>query len=144
MRFVIFFSALYFFLNGPADALCLDGRKPTVLNEYNDAVFVGVGIVASKRDLASDDDPEGVSKTIYTVNVEKVFKGKSRKLVYVASENTSSRFPMEVGIKYLIFLRSADGELFVDSCGNSGVLDQRADEVALLKGVVSNRRALRL
>lgn len=80
-----------------------------------------LGKVISARNITSSDDPGGFSWTIYTINPSLVFKGNPNRIVKVWSENTSSRFPMQVGGNYLLFLSVGFGnKVYVDSCGNSG------------------------
>lgn len=116
-----------------AMAICLDGRHPTVNDEFGESAFVGVGVVTGHKEFSSPDDPEGVEKTLYDFKVSRRFKGGMRSAIRIQSDNTSSRFPMEVGKSYLVFLRTADKELFVDACGNSGELRLRTAAIAQLK-----------
>lgn len=81
------------------------------------------------------DDPQGVEDTIYTVRVLEVFKGKPDHLIKITSENTSSRFPMDIGKKYLLFITGDGQTRFIDSCGRSGPVADRAAEIQVLKKV---------
>jgi hypothetical protein len=69
--------------------------------------------------------------TQYTLRVEQLFKGRARKTVVLFSENTSGRFPMDVGEKYLVFVYRSEYKhraiFAVDNCGNSGRLSEKPD-----------------
>ncbi|MFP5392447.1 MAG: hypothetical protein ACLGI6_13035 [Gammaproteobacteria bacterium] len=119
-------------ISGNTLAMCTDSRSPTVEAEYAQSDIVATGFVTEHVDVSSSDDPEGVEKTIYQFKVVNSYKGGAHPILLITSDNTSSRFPMERGRPYLVFLRSADGELFIDSCGNSGPSEQRAAVIAQL------------
>ena len=61
----------------------------------------------------------------YTVQVKEIFKGKPNKKINIFSENTSGRFPMEIGKTYVIFLHQELGRYQIDNCGNSGLLSEK-------------------
>ena len=102
----------------PALAVCLNGH-PSVEQEYqqSDLVFVG-------RVTAANEVPETkpfYEGTRYTIQVKKIFRGLPGHTLTVFSENSSGRFPMNIGADYLVFLSPRAGEpAMVDSCGNSG------------------------
>ena len=116
-------------------ALCSDGRHPDVLADLKASDMVVTAIVVSSHDESSSDDPQGVEDTIYTVRVLEVFKGKPDHLIKITSENTSSRFPMDIGEKYLLFITGDGQARFIDSCGRSGPVADRAAEIQVLKKV---------
>jgi hypothetical protein len=58
--------------------------------------------------------------------------GKRRGFFDLFSEDNSSRFPMDVGHKYLVFVMKRDDAFFVSNCGNSGELDERMETVRAL------------
>lgn len=102
-----------------AAALCLSGH-PSPRSEFSSSKYVLLGKVVAEKNISSPDDPTGISGTIYYIEVTLVFKGSVGTTVKIWSENTSSRFPMHIGSKYLLFLtETRTGEVFVDSCGNS-------------------------
>lgn len=100
-------------------ASCENGH-PGVQKEFRDSKVVFVGSVISSKNVSSPDDPSGVDYTIYSLKVERPFKGKTERVVKVSSENTTSRFPMDTGKSYLVFLYNYGDGYFVDNCGNSG------------------------
>lgn len=103
--------------------------------ELKASEMVVTAIVVSGRDESSSEDPQGVEDTIYTVRVLEVFKGKPDRLVRITSENTSSRFPMDIGKKYLLFITRDGQTRFIDACGRSGSVAERAAEIQALKKV---------
>lgn len=115
-----------------AFAVCSDGRHPSVAQEYKLSDFVGVGVVIAKKDFSFPDDPQGVEKTVYRIKISKRLKGAMSSPITITSDNTSSRFPMNTGKSYLVFLRVFGDETVVDSCGNSGELKNRKVELAKL------------
>jgi hypothetical protein len=125
-----------------AFALCWDGRHPDVSTEFKASDSVVTGFVVSSRNESSPDDPQGYQDTIYTIRVIDVFKGKVGQLLELISENTSGRFPMNIGKKYLLFvstsrvrdsLQPSGLETYVDSCGNSGTLDEKKAELEAVR-----------
>lgn len=110
---------------GAASALCLDNRRPGSMDEFLSSAAVVVGHVVQKKDLTeSRDDPTGITATIFQVEVRRHLKGAVGQRFLLRSENTSSRFSMEDGRDYLLFLNKDGKEYFVDSCGNSGEMHQ--------------------
>lgn len=124
---LIFFVSL----NNRAYGLCSDGRHPAIQEEYGTSKFVILGIVISKQDISSPEDPQGIDSTVYDVDVYKYFKGSTIPNLKIISENTTSRFPMEVGKKYLLFLRfiTTENKSIVDSCGNSGEITNKKTDI---------------
>jgi len=118
-------------------ALCSDGRHPDAVAELKVGDMVATVIVVSRLDESSPDDPQGIEDTLYTVRVLDIFKGKPGPSLKIRSENTSSRFPMDVGKKYLLFITNDGQAHFVDSCGRSGLLKDRAMELEALRKQVS-------
>lgn len=123
-----------------AFALCWDGihpggRHPDVPAEFKASDSVVTAFVVSSRDESSPDDPQGVEDTIYTVRVLDVFKGGVGQLLELNSENTSSRFPMVIGKKYLLFVKKGGQGNFIDACGRSGPLDERKAELEAVRRI---------
>lgn len=118
-----------------ASAACYSGH-PTVGAERSDSKFVISGRAIASRDVMSPDDPAIVGKTIYDVAVLKTYKGTPGSTISITSVNTSSRFPMNIGQTYLLFVSEYEGEYFVDSCGNSGEVIEKK---SALKELESHR-----
>jgi hypothetical protein len=110
---------------GCAWALCLDGRRPTVEAEFAASAVVALGSVVAETTRVSPEDPDGFEETVYRFRPSRVFKGPAKGGIELHSPNTSSRFEMQRGRSYLVFVRDERGERFVDACGNSGPLRTR-------------------
>jgi hypothetical protein len=106
-------------------AFCTDGRHPSVREEFETSTIVVLGKQVHKRNVSSSDDPEGVAATIYAVSVLEIFKGSAGRRISIFSENTTSRFPMDKGKTYLLFVRASPDGFFVDNCGNSAAIDDK-------------------
>ena len=103
--------------------VCLEGH-PSVDQEYKRAFGVLIGHAVAER--AVPESKDYLDGTAYSVRVDEVLQGKLPDSIEVFSENTSGRFPMDVGRKYLLFLYRVLGRTVVDNCGNSGLLSVRA------------------
>lgn len=116
----LFLSVLV--VNQGANALCLDGH-PSLANEFKNSDLVFIGKVMSESAIKDSDDPIGVKRYDYLVQIEKFIKGAQGRKIIISSENTSSRFPMTVGKKYFLLVSRASQNFLVDACGNSFVID---------------------
>ena len=112
-------------------AVCLNGR-PSVEQEYRQSGLVFVGRVTAATAVA--ETKSFYEGTRYTIQVDQVFRGQHRRTITVFSENSSGRFPMEIGVAYLVFLSIRTGEsAMVDSCGNSGPVSETAQSIDTVK-----------
>lgn len=119
-------------LPGLPSAACFNGN-PSPETELRNSEFVFVGEVISETFTPANNQYfEG--KT-YAVRVIEVLRGKPKKVFRLFSENSSGRFPMQVGSKYLIFAHDELGRLQVDNCGNSGALTEQAELLKTLRKV---------
>jgi hypothetical protein len=72
----------------------------------------------------------------YVVRVDRIIKGRmiDSDVVHVFSENSPSKFPMQSGKQYLLFLHRNYNTYEVDNCGNSGLLEaSNIDSLSKLK-----------
>lgn len=114
-----------------APAMCLDGRHPGARDEFMSSAAVILGRVSKQSELQEDAaDPNGVSAILYRVEVRRRLKGTVPRFIQLRSDNTSARFPMELGEEYLLFLSRDGHTYFVDSCGNSAPAKQAASVIA--------------
>jgi len=116
-------------------------RYPTIEREYFSSEYVLEGKVLSKKNISSPDDPIGYIATLYAVKPTRIFKGKKNTKLIIYSENTSSRFPMKIGETYIIFLQTSNDGLFVDNCGNSGILKNSPDVIKKIIVLSNNQKA---
>jgi hypothetical protein len=119
-------------------AVCLNGH-PSVEQEYRQSSIVFVGRVTAAR--AIPETKSSYEGTRYSIRVGEIFRGRPRRTITVFSENSSGRFPMEIGVEYLLFLSlRAGGPPMVDSCGNSGSVSEAAPALDTVKHLVRQPR----
>jgi hypothetical protein len=105
-----------------------------VSDEYFISPLVLTGTVTASRNVVDPEDPEGWTGTFYTIRVEKVYRGTEPKSLVVYSENSTSRFPMELNRPYILFLtKDTEANWMVDNCGNSGQVSLDSAVMAQLK-----------
>lgn len=132
-RFALSFLLLFFGLVVTSFALCMDGRNPSVAQEFEASKYVIIGIQLGEHVVTSSDDPEGVAANIYSVNPVERFKSNGANTIDIWSENTSSRLVIEKGKKYLLFIKSSPDGFYIDNCGNSGPLESKDTVKALME-----------
>jgi hypothetical protein len=120
-----------------------DGGYPniSVAEELKKSEFVIIGSTSSRKILVDPiENPQGYEAEIFQVKVERVLSGKPKE--YVTKEyltiynyNASSRFPMELGKKYLLFVSEGADGYWVNSCGNSNEIEQSQNTVELIKKI---------
>ncbi len=119
-----------------ASATCLgqcQASRISVNQELHDAGTTLVGTVDAASPVPdSSFHMDGID---YAVRVDRVIKGRpSAEVVHIFSENSPSKFPMQTGKQYLLFVHKNYDTYEVDNCGNSGLLQASAiDSVAKLK-----------
>lgn len=127
----LLFAACMFPFPSLVFAACYNGH-PSAEMEKGTAKFVVIAKVKKSRIVMSKEDPSFVDSTIYDVSVIKSYKGKPAKTLAITSENTSSRFPMDIGETYLLFVKKYDGEYYINACGKSGTTSETADIIKSL------------
>jgi len=112
--------------------------SPTVEHEFKTSAVVFVGKVSSAREVSVQS--QAVSGgTFYSVVVEQVLKGTPSKTVELYSENSSGRFPMRVGVQYLVFagygvFEGISGQrLAINNCGNSAPFSKAHKALATVR-----------
>jgi hypothetical protein len=114
----------------PSLAVCLDekgnsGYRIPVEAEIRDSAAVVTGEVISHHDLQEDrSDPAGTTATVYRFLVDQTVKGLVERRIEIRSNNDSGRFLMSTGKMYALFLNRREGAFIVNSCGNSGLLEE--------------------
>lgn len=137
MRNLILSAAFLFILN-PCILLayCEGGKYPniTVAEELQESQLVVIGEVTSRMIVVDPiEDPEGYEAEIFKFKIEETLVGPSKKEISLYNVNTSARFPMDVGMKYFIFVRKDDDGYWVNSCGNSDEYDKSAKIILEVK-----------
>jgi hypothetical protein len=119
-----------------AIALCQDGRHPGLQQEFAASKFVITGRAWKAKVVSSPDDPNGILATTYSVRVLTAFKGHPERELLIWSENTSSRFEIDLNQDYLMFIREdrRDG-FYIDNCGNSGLKRDQRSKYSFLRSM---------
>lgn len=121
------------FIAGLTSAYC--PSYPGVEQEFGESEIVFVGKVISEEKIHESQDGyfDGIN---YTLAVTEVLKGMPGQVVTVFSENSSGRFPMDIGETYLVFTSITPGTFAgipiytVSYCGNSGKVQERKDALS--------------
>lgn len=107
--------------------------NPSVACEFmnSDAVFVGT-VISARPVPPSGEEYDG---WLYDLTVQKLFRGPRDKVIEVFTENSSGRFPLDVGKQYLLFASTTNGRLEITNCGNSAALPKADEAIRRLEGV---------
>ena len=111
---------------------------PTIEQEFKTSEFVFIGEVRSTQKVhpGSDDFFDGIN---YVVKVSERLRGTPGNTVTLFSENSSGRFPMQIGAKYLVFTSLQAGTFAkapvytVSYCGHSGTLHSRPKTLSAIR-----------
>ena len=100
----------------------VSGYQLPLAREVREAEAIVVGRIVAEQALQDDPaDPDGVMAQDVTVRILARLKGDVPASVVIRNENTSSRYPMDVGEEHVLFLNHSGRELWVDACGNSAL-----------------------
>lgn len=112
---------------------------PSVAEEYKRSHYIVEGVVT--KQLKNQHRTYGKGKNRYLadgvtsfITPTRIYKGSPPARILFFDESASSRFPLDVGKKYLLFFgldAKEKGRMYVDPCGNS-------EEFALVKSEVRN------
>ena len=116
-------------------SVCLEGH-PSVRAEFQKSLMVVIGTALAEQPTV---DAEGfLTLTTYRVKVDEVLRGKPGDTVTVVSQNDTGRFPMDIGVQYLLFIFHGEKGLAVDNCGNSGSVREARDAVRVTRHLSHN------
>ena len=118
-------------------AVCLNGH-PSVAEEYEAAKAVVAATVVAER-LIPSAEADFYDGTLYRIRVDKTLRGSVGDSAEIFSENSSGRFPMAVGAKYLLFIHTGSAGMRVDYCGNSGLVPKRMKELKQVERLAAKR-----
>ena len=127
---MIILAILLIGLVWPSSPACVDGR-PSVVNEYNSSPLIFTGEVVSEE--ATEESEDYIDGTTYKLKVIELIRGTDNQFVDIFSENSSERFPMRIGNKYVLFVYESEERIQVDNCGNSGILSKNNTTLATLR-----------
>jgi hypothetical protein len=119
--------------------VCVNGH-PSVSSEYKSSQEVIASRVLTAKQLPPTNDNYFLEGTTYRVMVEKSYKGSPSRTLSVFSENSSGRFPMKIGHRYLLFLYQDRGRYQVDNCGNSDELARSSRKINELERIATGGR----
>jgi hypothetical protein len=119
--------------------VCVNGH-PSVSSEYKSSQEVIASRVLTAKQLPPTNDNYFLEGTTYRVMVEKSYKGSPSRTLSVFSENSSGRFPMKIGHRYLLFLYQDRGRYQVDNCGNSDELARSSRKITELERIATGGR----
>jgi hypothetical protein len=128
--------ALELFQSVASFAVCGRYGYPSVNQEFETSKYVAEVLITRERHLPATSDERFLDGSEYELKVLTQFKGKARPTLWVFSENSSGRFPMDVNRKYLVFVYSK-GRLQIDTCGNSARLQDSARALEALRKIAS-------
>jgi len=104
----------------------------SVADEYVATKYVLTAKIVAQKLVGVDK--EGLFKgTNYRVAPLQTYKGHPPGTFSIYSENSSARFPMDVGKSYLLFVYRLNGQFIVDSCGWSDEVGKSDFALARLK-----------
>jgi len=122
---------------GPARAICLQPQPVRVCTEFFHSENVVVAKVLSKRQIPDTPDPNNVEGWFYKIEVTRSFRGDTLPGKEVYTGNDETKFPMEVGKSYLLFVnKNQQGRPAPDTCGNSADLSQANDALKEIDNVL--------
>lgn len=116
-------------ISSSAYSYCHNGH-PSIADEYEKSIAVVIGKVVSVEEVPESEHYYNGSN--YTFVLYKILKGDLSGKIKIFSENSSGRFPMDVGQEYVLFIHLENGLLQVDNCGNSGLLKESNDVLKTL------------
>ncbi|MEX8521001.1 MAG: hypothetical protein AB3X44_21060 [Leptothrix sp. (in: b-proteobacteria)] len=113
-------------------------RYPTVQEEFKSSELV-VSATVVREKLVPDSEPTFYAGTIYYLKVNHIYKGAKITHLKLFSENTTSRFLMDIGTTYLVFanheqdLFKNTNTYYINSCGNSKQIKDQSTELHISK-----------
>ena len=126
---------------GQAGAQCVNDAHPTLQNEKRATSAIVEGEPFHAQELKEDPKaPSVVTATIYDVHVVHTKRGRVASTIQIRSDNTASRFPMQIGRSYILFLKRAGDIYTVDACGHSGKI---AETRKINSSIVPSKRHAR-
>ena len=121
-------TATIFLHAGQAAAQCVNDAHPTLRNEKRATSAIIEGQALHAQELKEDPKaPSAVTATLYDVHVVHTKQGRVASTIQVRSDNTASRFPMQIGRSYILFLKRNGDFYTVDGCGNSGRIAEKRE-----------------
>lgn len=122
-------------------AYCDGGKYPNIAvpDEIKVSQFVVIGTVIARKIVVDPiEDPEGYEAEIFHVKVKQVLYGHPKQgalkpYLAIYNANTSARFLMDMGEKYLLFVSEGADGFFINHCGNSGEVTESKSTMAAIE-----------
>jgi hypothetical protein len=106
-----------------------------VEREKKDSQAVIIGTVVSARLVPQSWD--SLDGTEYVVHIDQKVKGKQTGEITIFNEHTDNGIRLEAGKQYLLFLTNNYSHWMINTCGNSGPVDEAGQTIHQL-GHLSN------
>jgi hypothetical protein len=98
------------------------------------AVIIGT-VVSSRQVPQSWDTLDG---TDYVVHIDQKVKGKQSGEITIFSEHSEDGFNLQAGKQYLLFLTNNNQHWVVNTCGNSGPMDEESNVIKQMVHAAGN------
>jgi hypothetical protein len=124
-------------VGGQAQAVCLAPQPVRVCTEFFRSENVMVAKILSVRKIPDTPDPNNVEGWFYKIAVDKSYRGPKLPNDEIYTGNDETRFTMEVGKTYLLFLNNnPQSRPAPDTCGNSSEISKANDAVAAVDKIL--------
>lgn len=118
-----------FFFTAASFAACSSAIPVSKEMKESEAVIIGT-VMSSRLVPQSWDALDG---TEYVVHIDRKVKGKQSGEITIFSEHTDDAIPLQSGTQYLFFLTNNNQHWMMNTCGNSGPMD---DESKVIRQMV--------
>jgi hypothetical protein len=107
-----------------------------VSREMKESQVVIIGTVMSSRQVPQSWDT--LDGTEYVIHIDQKVKGKQSGEISIFSEHRDDAVALESGKQYLLFLTNNNGHWMVNTCGNSGPMDEASKVIRQMVHVAGN------
>ncbi|MGC2401188.1 MAG: hypothetical protein WA510_15450 [Acidobacteriaceae bacterium] len=107
-----------------------------VSKEMKESQVVIIGTVMSSRQVPQSWDT--LDGTEYVIHIDQKVKGKQSGEISIFSEHRDDAVALESGKQYLLFLTNNNAHWMVNTCGNSGPMDEASKVIRQMVHVAGN------
>jgi hypothetical protein len=107
-----------------------------VSKEMKESQVVIIGTVMSSRQVPQSWDT--LDGTEYVIHIDQKVKGKQSGEISIFSEHRDDAVALESGKQYLLFLTNNNSHWMVNTCGNSGPMDEASKVIRQMVHVAGN------
>ena len=107
-----------------------------VSREMKESQVVIIGTVMSSRQVPQSWDT--LDGTEYVIHIDQKVKGKQSGEISIFSEHRDDAVALESGKQYLLFLTNNNSHWMVNTCGNSGPMDEASKVIRQMVHVAGN------